>query len=427
MSNQITALRCEEGPMNLDPFSTQLRYRKEYRCPQCPRIFKRSENLKRHQRGHDGRKKYVCPTCAKSFARSDILSRHTTIHKPRERLEDHPHRRRACRECASIRARCSRGEPCERCTAKALCCFYPKEPQCKKTTALYIWSLAPESGDGDATGRNIEPRSSSGTLHTRSPTSSQRQSSPFGIDDSAVPYQRPSILPRSLHGAIPIPPYTTCHQGNPFASLRRREALPPREAGTYPESLSTIVGDDVESLASNTKSKENPEPHQRGFHITSDLVPSSREITLHGTGSSAESQPTDTRQPEALLRTKHRIPAAAVSHPLALNYLRKSESHEGPGQNLAFDEEAFCQPPQKSQPQSRLVDLKVYESIASAFKESQCPLPRLGATTMSSPPRTDPHDFFLTLYFKHFRRCVGDVSLGSAGPLEALYRESLFN
>lgn len=43
--------------------------KKYWSCPQCPSSFKRSENLKRHQRGHDESRRFICQICDKSFAR----------------------------------------------------------------------------------------------------------------------------------------------------------------------------------------------------------------------------------------------------------------------------------------------------------------------------------------------------------------------
>lgn len=40
-----------------------------------------------------------------------------------------PKRRRACTECAKARERCSKDDPCRRCSTKALSCAYPPEPR----------------------------------------------------------------------------------------------------------------------------------------------------------------------------------------------------------------------------------------------------------------------------------------------------------
>ncbi|KAI1196894.1 hypothetical protein F5X97DRAFT_324988 [Nemania serpens] len=152
MVEQITSLGREEEAWEPDAFPAQPRPEKQYQCPQCPSSFKRPENLKRHQRGHDDHNRFTCQICDKSFSRSDILGRHAAIHDRRERQNENPQRRRACRECARVRERCSRGEPCRRCAIKALHCLYPDEPPSKPATSRTWCSPAPGSGDYDAAG-----------------------------------------------------------------------------------------------------------------------------------------------------------------------------------------------------------------------------------------------------------------------------------
>ncbi|KAI1467904.1 uncharacterized protein F4812DRAFT_381730 [Daldinia caldariorum] len=99
----------------------------KYQCPRCPSSFKRPEHLKRHQRSHDGHKPFVCSICLKRFFRSDILTRHELMHIAAQRNSHVLNRKRACTECARARERCSRDEPCLRCSTKSLQCFYPDD------------------------------------------------------------------------------------------------------------------------------------------------------------------------------------------------------------------------------------------------------------------------------------------------------------
>ncbi|KAH6653194.1 hypothetical protein BKA67DRAFT_647148 [Truncatella angustata] len=98
----------------------------KFRCPRCPRSFKRMEHLKRHRRTHDGTKQFVCSTCSKGFARSDILHRHELIHSATTHDAADTRRKRACLECAKARERCTKGAPCSRCSARSLKCTYPQ-------------------------------------------------------------------------------------------------------------------------------------------------------------------------------------------------------------------------------------------------------------------------------------------------------------
>ncbi|KAI0164473.1 hypothetical protein GGR52DRAFT_125015 [Hypoxylon sp. FL1284] len=58
---------------------------------------------------------------------SDILTRHELMHLATQRASNTLSRKRACTECARARERCSRDEPCLRCSAKSLQCLYPDD------------------------------------------------------------------------------------------------------------------------------------------------------------------------------------------------------------------------------------------------------------------------------------------------------------
>ncbi|OAD05327.1 C2H2-type zinc finger transcription factor, partial [Mucor lusitanicus CBS 277.49] len=55
---------------------------KVYTCPlpQCGRLFKRLEHLKRHFRTHTLERPYSCNMCGKHFSRTDNLAQHKKTH-----------------------------------------------------------------------------------------------------------------------------------------------------------------------------------------------------------------------------------------------------------------------------------------------------------------------------------------------------------
>ncbi|CBX90987.1 hypothetical protein LEMA_P060210.1 [Plenodomus lingam JN3] len=71
--------------------------------------------------------RFACPQCPKVFTRSDILRRHEAAHAAAAQSHDgNLATKRACFECAKARERCSKGKPCQRCSVRELCCKYPK-------------------------------------------------------------------------------------------------------------------------------------------------------------------------------------------------------------------------------------------------------------------------------------------------------------
>ncbi|KAF2852946.1 hypothetical protein T440DRAFT_506307 [Plenodomus tracheiphilus IPT5] len=99
-------------------------------CTKCNRTFKRLEHLKRHERIHDDTVRFACTQCPKVFTRSDILRRHEVAHIAAAQSHDgNAAAKRACLECAKARERCSKGEPCQRCSLRNLSCSYPQGRQ----------------------------------------------------------------------------------------------------------------------------------------------------------------------------------------------------------------------------------------------------------------------------------------------------------
>ncbi|ORY47031.1 hypothetical protein BCR33DRAFT_696637 [Rhizoclosmatium globosum] len=49
-------------------------------CPQCDKVFTRSDNLKTHMRIHSGDKPYICRFCPQTFTQSSTLVKHERTH-----------------------------------------------------------------------------------------------------------------------------------------------------------------------------------------------------------------------------------------------------------------------------------------------------------------------------------------------------------
>jgi uncharacterized Zn-finger protein len=51
---------------------------KSHECSKCDASFRRSHDLRRHERSHNSIKPYTCRKCNKGFTRHDALKRHHT-------------------------------------------------------------------------------------------------------------------------------------------------------------------------------------------------------------------------------------------------------------------------------------------------------------------------------------------------------------
>lgn len=66
----------------------------------------------------------------------DVLNRHRTSHEQDREEASVIIRSRACRQCATSRARCSRSDPCKRCIQRSLTCTFPTTRKSKATAIV---------------------------------------------------------------------------------------------------------------------------------------------------------------------------------------------------------------------------------------------------------------------------------------------------
>lgn len=100
-------------------------------CTECGTTFVRQEHLTRHRAAiHDRSTCFTCENCHRSFTRSDSFRRHCRAHgviRPiRKRVTAKSSRQpgqRACQACECVRAKCSGGIPCSRCSSRGLTCI----------------------------------------------------------------------------------------------------------------------------------------------------------------------------------------------------------------------------------------------------------------------------------------------------------------
>lgn len=97
----------------------------------------------------------------------DVLNRHRTSHEQDREEPSDSTRSRACRQCATSRARCSRSDPCRRCFQRNLTCTFPTTRKSKAAAIM-----------GTRTGIDSEPQDSSlGASHQTAETQAEVETS----------------------------------------------------------------------------------------------------------------------------------------------------------------------------------------------------------------------------------------------------------
>ncbi|KAI0455857.1 hypothetical protein F5B21DRAFT_173106 [Xylaria acuta] len=416
MSDHNMSLGYEEVAWESNVPPTQPAIQKKYKCPQCPSSFKRPENLKRHQRGHDENRRFTCQICDKSFARSDILSRHIAIHIPHEQRDDNPHKRRACRECARVRERCSRGEPCRRCAIKGLCCLYPEESQFK-ITMPHTWSSSiSEPDDFDATGVDSSgPDPALGS--PRDALLRDHGSSQWQVEGPPASFREQYILSPSVFPHDRFHPYLASHHEAHFASFSRYDALSSRDEGFYAGSASDASTDDLKFMSSLNRVgiyQPSPSAEFEGDYTDGSPLDDGHFNTPFNPCSSSSGTHT-----------------AILGQPEILDFSGTLASQENlagvqaPG--IDFDNRGAHFHSLQA-PYSPMVDPKAYDSIATTFTNScqdNTLVPLFDTSTTG--PRTSQHDFFPKPYFEHLKSHEngGDGTLEAPGGF-GTYFENLY-
>ncbi|KAI0008806.1 hypothetical protein F4779DRAFT_628195 [Xylariaceae sp. FL0662B] len=113
----VQQLTSAESSSSLPPDTSK-------QCSICGATFSRHEHLARHAKTHTQEKPFKCTSCGKYFARQDVLARHIAAHRDSTDPATAIYAR-ACRQCAASRVRCSKTNPCTRCSERDIGCVYP--------------------------------------------------------------------------------------------------------------------------------------------------------------------------------------------------------------------------------------------------------------------------------------------------------------
>ncbi|KAI1088663.1 hypothetical protein F5B19DRAFT_410630 [Rostrohypoxylon terebratum] len=388
-----------------DPFPGN-EAQEKYQCSRCPSSFKRPEHLKRHQRSHDGHKPFMCSICLKRFFRSDILTRHELMHIAAQRTNHAVSHKRACTECARARERCSRDEPCLRCSTKSLQCLYPDDTGQKS-----------HSFGGDHQG------------------STRNEHGQFE-DHLLLAPQHPSILPKQ-EGFLPSS--NPMHTDEDDAPLRDfiHTLRSPTTAATLPYSLDPYrssafnldaSGISLSGIGVESSSFAQPKPLAIGQRVPLYGQPGSSfalpriHTTLGDYHTNLSADPSSSSSfdfsPEAMSSSSHSHSQSQPQDPFSLPTNDTSSALGSSSSDPEATAAAASSAGSSAQPGglltlsdfgNRPINLKAYELIASHFKELSLEqgvdgVVPPGSNNISESQRTAQHELFVKLYYERFER-----------------------
>ncbi|GAA5865131.1 hypothetical protein JCM3774_002142 [Rhodotorula dairenensis] len=191
--------------------------------PGCTASYARIEHLDRHAKSHDPAHSYRCDECGKSFARTDVLQRHLKIHERDRDLENQlvggtgsgstassrtrglNRVSRACRVCASAKAKCSGEQPCNRCIELSRECEFdaPASRPSKRVRLGGVESEGSVPPTGFPASQEIGNGSANGvgdiSVHAAYGGSSSELPSPPSTSNGFPPFSTAALMP-------PMPP-----------------------------------------------------------------------------------------------------------------------------------------------------------------------------------------------------------------------------
>ncbi|KAI0896638.1 hypothetical protein F4806DRAFT_495945 [Annulohypoxylon nitens] len=370
----------------------------KYQCSRCPSSFKRPEHLKRHQRSHDGHKPFMCSICLKRFFRSDILTRHELMHIAAQRTNHTVSRKRACTECARARERCSRDEPCLRCSTKSLQCLYPDDAGQKNHSYgnEHQGSTRNEHGSFEdhlqlaPQHPSILPKQE-GFMPSPNPMHINEDDAP--LRDFIHTLRSPTTATTSSY---PLDPYRS-NAFNPDASGISLNSLG-GESSSFAQPKSLATDQRVPLYDPPGSSFTLPRIHTTlgDYHTNLSADPSSSssfDFSPEAMSSSSQAQQDPFSLPtndSSALRSPSDLEAASGSS--------ASGSSTQPRGLLTMSDFG-----------NRPINLKAYELIASHFKELSLEqgadgvVPQ-GSNNISESQRTAQHELFVKLYYERFER-----------------------
>ncbi|KAI2627441.1 hypothetical protein GGS26DRAFT_599323 [Hypomontagnella submonticulosa] len=360
----------------------------------------------------------------------DILTRHELMHVAAQRNTHTLNRKRACTECARARERCSRDEPCQRCSTKSLQCLYPED------AGQRIHSLSNEASTSsmNENGQLEEyPQlSSQGSSILQSQegfmASNSMQRRSLNEDDAPLREFINTLRSPTTSSFVPDPdrPSDLLYKSTAFHREKQ-----PHSALALNSVGNESGGFEAEGLEAGRQAPLFDQPASSSFnrshiHDTINLDEPHFGQALgeysHLCPPSGTADPPFDYHSEAMSSSEQR-PGGARENIDPFLSMRSNQQHgarDSGGLSPTLSATAASSSSSAGAPPpgllslsdfgSRPINLKAYELIASNFKElclehgEGAALARSSNVNISESQRTAQHELFVKLYYEHFKR-----------------------
>ncbi|KAI2624955.1 hypothetical protein GGR54DRAFT_637855 [Hypoxylon sp. NC1633] len=344
------------------------------------------------------------------------------MHIAAQRTSHTPNRKRACTECARARERCSRDEPCLRCSSKSLPCLYPDDAAQRSHLASES-STSPSNEYGQLEDHpHLAPRKAS-LLPKQTGYITSDPTHKKSFNEDAAPLHEFIHTLRSPSTSSYAPNLdrasSLLYKSADYRPERRsRSSIAHASAGGEPGGFVKQAGGQAPLFDQPSGPPfDRPRMHdtvgldEAHFGQYSDILPPDPPFDYHSDAMESSPQAQQARA------------QGSLDSFLAIQAEQQQQQQQrgGGADVLAISNAEGLSPTTASIPGpqglltlsdfgSRPINLKAYEVIASHFKELRLeqgggvPGAPASSNNISESQRTAQHELFVKLYYEHFKQ-----------------------